>query len=203
MGGGQRPVDADPVSGRHQELDVIEGQVIGWCGRLGSVEADEAGPPVAGDDESASHDLAVGDARPVQGAEVGPRVVENGVGEPRRIDPVHGLSDRVAHDQQGVVTGAGDAHGDQLGDPGPAAGRQQQDQRLVLDLLAPPQADGRAGVLVPDGSPELGEQPGVGAVPADDLDGQAIVVVAQEAGVAPGLHRVQAQPVSRHAEVSQ
>ena len=64
------------------------------------------------------------------------------------------------------------AGGDDLGHPGAGAAGEEQHVGLVLDLVLAGQRQRRPGVLVPDEPPELGEQAGVGAVPAHDLDRQ-------------------------------
>ena len=110
---------------------------------------------------------------------------------------------RVAHDQEGVVAPAGQADGDQLGHPGAGAAGEQQHVGLVLDLVLPGQRQRRAGVLVPDEPPGLGEQAGVGAVAAHDLDRQLGVRPRRVAGAAPVLLGGEAQAGRVDAEVAQ
>ena len=202
-GGGEGPVDADEVGGHHEELGAVEGEVIGRRRGLGPVHPHQPGASARVDHDPPAGEVAVGDAGPVQAVEVDPGVVERRVVDLVGRDVGQRPARRVADHEQGVVAGPGDADREQVGDHGSAALGQEQDQGLVLDLLAPPEGHSRAGVLVPDGAPELGEQPGVGAVPTDHLDGQPLVGVADEGGVAPRLLRGQAEAVVGHAELAE
>ena len=164
---------------------------------LGPVHAHQAGVAVGVDGHVLSRDVPMGDLGPVEAGEVGPGVVEHGVVDSVDVELGEAFPRGVADDQQGVVPGPSDPDGDQARNPSPAALGQEQDQGLVLDLLAAAEGHRRAGVLVPDEAPDLGEQTGVGAVATDDLHGQRVVAVGHEGGVAPGLLGVQADAVVR------
>ena len=159
---------------------------------------------VGGDHDGAGVEPAVADAGHAQGGGRGPHLVDELVGDGRRVDlGERGRVGLVGH-EHGVAGLDGPGHDDPR-HPHPGRGGGVQHQALVLDLFASSERRRRACVAVPERAPGPGEQLRVAGVPAvhGDAERRPGHVDAVVAGDAPLLAVGPPEVGGAHAELGE
>ncbi len=188
--GGDRALGADDRRGRGQELGDVAGGLAEACAARREVEADDARAGAV-DQHVAGVELAVGDTRGVQRAQLAPHGVEQLVGHRVGVEVVE-LGARYLLDDQERERAAGARDHDPRRVDARVA-RQQRQVRLVLHLGAPGRDQRRWRVAVREVAPGPREQLRVGFVAPEGDDPDAVVgSVGDEHRAPDGLFRGQA-----------
>ena len=131
------------------------------------------GPRHRVDQHRVTADRAVSDAGSPQGQQLAVQVIERGVADPGGVRVRQRRPGRHPVDQQRVAGRSRRSRLDDLGYGDIGQARSHGDVGLVLDLLEPGDRQARPGVPVQQEPARLGEQPGIGRVPAVDRDTEA------------------------------
>ena len=131
------------------------------------------GLPRRVDQHRVTADRAVSDAGPPQGQQLAVQVIERGVADLGGVGVRQRRPGRHPVDQQRVPGRSRRSRLDDLGHGDIRQARSHGDVGLVLDLLKPGDRQARPGVPVQQEPARLGEQPGIGRVPAVDRDTEA------------------------------
>ena len=162
-----RPLGAHDGRGRRQHLGDVAGGLAepGAAGR--EVEAHDARRRAV-DQHVLAVELPVRDARRVQGAQLGPGAVEQGVAQGVGAEVVElGTRDLLDDEQRERVVRAGDDHPRRVDT---RVARQQREVRLVLHLRASARDQRRRRVAVREIAPRAGEQLRIGFVAPEGDD---------------------------------
>ncbi len=203
LSGGERPLGAHELGRGGEELHTIEPLALIGGRRNGIAQPDQAGRSFAVQHDVPRPRVAVGDPRLVQAPQVRPRVVKDGISETSGVGLLQARTRRVLDDDEGVVAPPGKTGNHELRHLGPGSAGEEQHVGLVLHLRGSSPREARAGVLVPDGPPDLGEEAGVGAVAADDVDRELGLGPSGVGGAAPRLLGGEAQPARVDAEITE
>ena len=125
------------------------------------------------DQQRITADRAVRDPRPPQGQELPVQVIKRGVTDIGGVGIRQGRPGRRPVDEQRVPGRPGGSRLDDLGHGDARLARPQGEERLVLDLLKAGNGEAWSGVPVQQEPARLGEEPGIGRIPAVDLDPEA------------------------------
>ena len=172
--GGGGSIRADGHRRRRQRAGQVTIELIGRGVRRDVTEVrhhDRLGGRV--DQQRITADRAVGDPRPAQGQQLPVHVVQRGVADVGGVSIRQGRPGRQPVDQQRVPGRSRGSGVNELGHGDAGLAGPQGEERLVLDLLKPGDGEDWPGVPVQQEPARLGQQPGVGRIPAVDLDTEA------------------------------